>query len=108
MKRVFVRTALFDRKAKQAGVDENSVREFELELMRQNMTMGTHITSNIWKVRWTRPGTGKSGGVRIFYFDYPQLEYCFLLTLFSKNEKDNLSPKEIALLADMVKEIKHV
>ena len=42
------------------------------------------------KVRWTRPGTGKSGGVRIIYFTRTDEGEVMLLTMFAKGNTGNI------------------
>lgn len=47
------------------------------------------------KVRWSRPGTGKSAGVRIIYFHLAANELVLLVMLYAKTAKANVSLKEI-------------
>jgi hypothetical protein len=51
-------------------------------------------TGGIRKLRWASKGKGKSGGVRIIYYYHNETMPLFLLTLFGKGEKDNLSKNE--------------
>ena len=51
-------------------------------------------TGGIRKLRWKRSGSGKSGGVRVIYYFHNQRYPLFLLTLFAKSEKVNLSQAE--------------
>ncbi len=51
-------------------------------------------TGGIRKLRWARSGTGKSGGIRVIYFFHNENIPLFLLTIFAKNEKENLSKAE--------------
>lgn len=51
-------------------------------------------TGGIRKLRWRREGTGKSGGVRVIYYFYNDNYPLFLLTIFGKSEKVNLSQSE--------------
>ncbi len=51
-------------------------------------------TGGIRKLRWASKGKGKSGGSRIIYFFYNETIPLFLLTIFSKSEKENLSKSE--------------
>lgn len=37
---------------------------------------------------------GKSGGIRVIYVDFEIYEKIYLLTAYTKNEKDNLSNEE--------------
>jgi hypothetical protein len=54
------------------------------------------------KLRWGRDGRGKSGGVRIIYYVHSELMPLYLLTLFAKNERANLSKAERNELAKLV------
>ena len=47
------------------------------------------------KVRWAAKGKGKRGGVRIIYFNMDFEENIYLITLYSKNEKETISSAEI-------------
>jgi len=60
-------------------------------------------TSGIRKIRWAREGRGKSGGVRVIYFYYNDEIPLFLLTIFGKDEKANLTKSERNELAKLVK-----
>lgn len=59
-------------------------------------------TGGIRKLRWGRGGRGKSGGVRVIYYFHSELMPLYLLTLFAKNEQDNLSKSERNELAKLV------
>jgi hypothetical protein len=47
-------------------------------------------SGGVRKIRWSRPGSGKSGGVRVVYVVRTELEEVFLLTIFAKSEKENI------------------
>lgn len=47
-------------------------------------------SGGVRKVRWSRPGTGKSGGVRIVYVVRTQEGEVYLLTLFAKSTQENI------------------
>ena len=64
-------------------------------------------TGGVRKLRWGRGGQGKSGGVRVIYYFHSESMPLYLLTLFAKNEQDNLSKAErndLAKLVDMLVE----
>ncbi len=48
-------------------------------------------TGGIRKLRWKKEGSGKRGGVRVNYYYHNKLYPLFLLTVFGKSEKANLS-----------------
>ncbi len=60
-------------------------------------------TGGIRKLRWAREGSGKRGGVRIIYYFHNENIPLFLLTIFGKNEKTNLSKSERNELAKFVR-----
>jgi hypothetical protein len=47
-------------------------------------------SGGVRKVRWSRPGSGKSAGVRVVYLLRTAREEVYLLTLFAKAEKANI------------------
>lgn len=56
-------------------------------------------TGGIRKLRWSALGKGKSGGVRVIYYFHNGAMPLFLLTLFGKGAKTNLSKAERNQLA---------
>lgn len=62
-------------------------------------------TGGIRKIRWGKGGRGKSGGVRVIYYFHSERLPLYLLTLFAKNERANLSAAErnqLAKLAELL------
>ena len=59
-------------------------------------------TGGIRKLRWSAHGKGKSGGVRIIYYQHNKSIPLFLLTLFGKGEKSNLTKSERNELAKLM------
>ena len=59
-------------------------------------------TGGVRKLRWGYGGQGKRGGARIVYYYHDELMPLYLLTLFAKNEKANLTKAERNELADLV------
>lgn len=59
-------------------------------------------TGGIRKLRWSRGGRGKSGGVRVVYYYHDERIPLYLLTVFGKNEQSNLSRAERNELAKLV------
>ncbi len=51
-------------------------------------------TGGIRKLRWATSNKGKSGGVRVIYYHHNQTMPLFLLTVFGKGEKANLTKAE--------------
>lgn len=59
-------------------------------------------TGGVRKLRWRRGGQGKQGSVRIIYYFHDEAMPLYLLTLFAKGDKANLSQGERNELADLV------
>jgi hypothetical protein len=51
-------------------------------------------TGGVRKLRWGVKGRGKSGGVRVIYYFHDETLPVFMLNVFAKNEKANLSKAE--------------
>ena len=47
-------------------------------------------SGGVRKVRWAMSGKGKSGGVRVIYYFKRQDDEIWLLTIYSKNEVENI------------------
>ena len=62
-------------------------------------------SGGVRKIRWAMTGKGKSGGVRVIYYFKRQDDEIWLLTIYSKNEVENI-PAHI--LRKIAKEIEDV
>ena len=62
-------------------------------------------TGGIRKLRLVSKGKGKSGGSRVIYYFHNETIPLFLLTIFNKNEKINLTKSERNDLSMMTKEL---
>jgi len=50
------------------------------------------------KVRWKRPGSGKSGGARVVYYHFVAAEQIVLMAIYAKSVRENLPAKTIRKL----------
>jgi mRNA-degrading endonuclease RelE of RelBE toxin-antitoxin system len=62
-------------------------------------------SGGVRKVRWAVSGRGKSGGARVIYYFKKQDDEIWLLTIYSKNEVENI-PAHV--LRQIAKEIGNV
>jgi hypothetical protein len=60
-------------------------------------------TGGVRKLRWAKEGGGKSAGVRVVYYYHNEDVPLFMLSLFGKNEKANLSKSECNILSKLTK-----
>lgn len=58
-------------------------------------------TGGVRKLRWRRGDHGKSGGVRVIYYFYDDRMPLYMLTLFAKGDRTNLSKAERNELAEL-------
>lgn len=62
-------------------------------------------TGGVRKLRWGLAGRGKRGGVRVIYYVYDESIPLYLLTMFAKNDRANLTRaerNELAALVDLL------
>ncbi len=62
-------------------------------------------TGGFRKIRWSRPGMGKRGGVRVIYYYVTSRGRIYLALVYPKNEQDELSQeqkKALKKLSDML------
>lgn len=55
------------------------------------------------KIRWSRPGQGKRGGIRVIYFTAIE-DRIYLLAAYAKSARDNLTIAQIKILRRLVGE----
>lgn len=105
MKALFVELPAFARLRQEYLADE-AYRALQNELLKAP-DAGDVITGTggLRKVRHGdgRRGKGKRGGLRVIYFRWEAKRQFWLFTLYDKDEMDDLSAKERALLKDMLK-----
>lgn len=95
MNREFVRTPEFEKCWKIIGLTEDDMVELEYCLCR-NPQLGPVVpgTGALRKIRWALPNRGKRGSIRIVYVDFAVYEKIYLISAYTKNEKDNLTREE--------------
>jgi hypothetical protein len=62
-------------------------------------------TGGFRKARWRREGRGKRGGVRVIYFFVSARGVVYFADIYAKNEKENLTAADQALLKQETKGI---
>ena len=95
MTRSFIELPLFRSKWVDLGLNDADLRRLQVELLADPkvgaVMQGTGV---VRKMRFAFEHQGKSGGIRVIYIDFEVYEKIYLLTAYTKNEKDNLSKEE--------------
>ena len=87
------------------GLLSDRERDEVVNQVAKNPEAGVSLGDGIRKMRIARPGRGKSSGARLVFLFCGENLPVFLLTVFAKNEKANLSLRERAALAALAKEL---
>ena len=103
---IFIETPVFTRQVSEAlSDDEYRMLQWMLALRPDTGDL-IQGGGGIRKVRWALPGRGKSGGVRVIYFWRRTAAHIYMLFLFQKSERSDLTPNQLKQLAKYVKELK--
>lgn len=75
---------------------DDDERAEAVEMIAKNPEGGELIvgTGGVRKARFAIGGRGKSGGVRLVYYYYNEMAPVFMLTVFAKGDKENLTKAE--------------
>jgi hypothetical protein len=106
MTREFILLPEFDRQIKNSGLNDDDIIVIENVLL-ENPAVGDVIqgTGGIRKCRiaLSDNNSGKSGGARVIYLDLPYYARIYLITVYTKSAKENLSKAERNALKDLTK-----
>lgn len=97
----------FDRQLKKLSKKYPSLKKEYLELiesLEQDPEQGTNLGNNCYKIRLSiaSKNKGKSGGAKVITNIVISDEIVYLLCIYDKSEKDNLSDRELSELLQLV------
>jgi hypothetical protein len=95
MTRTFIEVPSFTQKWFSMGLTDKDLAKLQAVIL-DNPDAGDVMegTGGLRKLRFAVGNRGKSHGVRVCYVDFLTYEKIYLIHVFSKNEKDNLSESE--------------
>ena len=101
---LIIETPTFTRKIVELLSDEE-YRELQSTLV-ERPDSGALIpgTKGLRKLRFSLEGRGKRGGGRIIYYWVVGNEIIYMVYAYRKNEQEDLTPKQLKLLAKQVEE----
>ncbi len=103
MKRSFIELPIFKSRWEALGLNEEDLLRLQIELL-ADPKVGDVMqgTGGVRKMRFAFEHRGKSGGVRVIYVDFEVYEKIYLLTAYTKNEKDDLTKKERSEIKQLI------
>ena len=101
-----VETPQFLRQARDVWTDAD--RQEFVDFIARNPETGDLIpdTGGVRKIRWRRQGMGKRGGARVIYFYYNPTTPLFLLMVYAKAVREDLTAEAKQAVAEFAVRIK--
>ncbi|MBS5063952.1 MAG: type II toxin-antitoxin system RelE/ParE family toxin [Hungatella hathewayi] len=108
MTKTFIQTIEFSKNWDKLGFDDDDLRRLELEIA-SNPQSGSVVqgTGKLRKMRFAYLNEGKRGSTRVCYVHFAIRNIIYLITIYPKNVKDNLSKAErnaIKIMIDKLEE----
>ena len=100
----FIDTPLFTKEV-QALLEDDEYKSLQIALLLRP-EQGSIIpgSGGLRKVRWARKRMGKRGGIRLIYYWDKKTESFYMLLIYSKSKKDDLSQDQLRILNQLIKE----
>ena len=100
----FIKTPIFT-KAVQSLLEDDEYKSLQVALLlRPEQGAIIQGSGGLRKIRWASKGKGKRGGLRVIYYWDPENEVFYMLLIYSKSKKDDLTPDQLLVLRQLVKE----
>lgn len=100
----FLETSVFTRCVQNVLTDD-SYHRLQLRLIhRPDRGVVIPGSGGLRKMRWSPPGRGKRGGVRIIYYWAVKEQQILMLLMYSKSERDDLTPTQLRALRRVVEQ----
>jgi hypothetical protein len=99
-------TTLFIRQAADIWSDEERTEFIDFVALHPEAGNLVPHSGGVRKLRWGRRGAGKRGGVRVIYFYHDPGMPIYLLMVYAKAVRDNLSPEASRAVQSLVARLK--
>ena len=106
MTRTFIQTREFIKNWEDLGLNDDDLRRLELLIM-SDPQIGVVMrgTGKLRKLRFALENRGKSGSARVCYVDFLELETVYLITVYPKSVKENLTNAERNNIKKMIDQL---
>lgn len=99
----FVETPVFTA-AIRRHLDDEHYRQLQIALMlRPEQGPVIAGAGGLRKIRWSMPGSGKRGGLRVIYYWVPAEQAFYMVYAYTKAEQGDLTPAQTRELARVVR-----
>jgi mRNA-degrading endonuclease RelE of RelBE toxin-antitoxin system len=101
---IFIETSIFTKEIQHLLPDDNYRMLQTVLMLRPDAGNLIRGSGGLRKIRWSIPGTGKRGALRvIYYWDTP--DTIFMLFPYRKAKQEDLTIEQLKLLRRIVKEM---
>lgn len=99
---IFIETSAFTKRVIGYLTDDEYLGLQMFLLERPDAGQIVRGTGGVRKLRWAITGRGKSGGLRVIYYWRVSNDEIWLLTMYSKNERENISSHILKQIAEEI------
>jgi hypothetical protein len=101
---IFIETSIFTKQIQRLLPDDSYRMLQSVLMLRPDAGSVIRASGGLRKIRWSLPGSGKRGALRVIYYWSPP-DTIFMLFPYRKNEQEDLTTDQLKLLRGMVKEL---
>jgi hypothetical protein len=101
---IFIETSIFTQEIQRLLPDDDYRMLQTVLMLRPDTGRLIRGSGGLRKNRWSLPGAGKRGALRVIYYWSPP-ETIFMLFPYRKTEQEDLTPDQLGLLRKIVKEL---
>ena len=85
--------------------DEGGFRLLQNAILDRNTRIDSvQGVSGLYKARWRTKTRGKSGGLRVIYYDCASRGVVYLIVIFTKSSQEDLTPEQPKVVKRLVEE----
>jgi hypothetical protein len=100
----FVETPVFTAAVTSLLSDEEYRQLQAAWLIRPEQGVLIQGSGGLRKLRWSVRGRGKRGGARVVYYWHPGEQFLYMLVIYAKSERDDMTPTQLRILRRLVQE----